>query len=97
MSKSLELYRNILRLHRSLPEEMRKLGDLYVKSEFRAHRTLTNQMQILEFLHSWTLYKNSIKAQVAAGLKGEKINLEELKDEQILQLDELRSEIKKKV
>ena len=40
MSTALNLYRRILRLHRwKLPQEMRHLGDSYVKEEFRLHRT----------------------------------------------------------
>lgn len=37
------LYRRLLRAHRKhLPKEMRLLGDEYVKSEFRAHRSTDN-------------------------------------------------------
>ena len=42
------LYRRLLRTHRKfLPKEMRVLGDEYVKSEFRAHRTTENPMHIV--------------------------------------------------
>lgn len=41
------LYRRVLRSHRRLPNEMRVLGDEYVKSEFRAHRTVENPMHIV--------------------------------------------------
>lgn len=37
------LYRRLLRAHRKhLPSEMRVLGDLYIKAEFRAHRNVDN-------------------------------------------------------
>lgn len=44
------LYRRILRVHRKkLPSEMRLLGDEYVKSEFRAHRSSDNPIHIVRF------------------------------------------------
>lgn len=44
----LPLYRRILRVHRrKLDSEMRVLGDLYVKSEFRAHRSVENPVHIV--------------------------------------------------
>jgi hypothetical protein len=41
------LYRRILRAHRKLPNDHRVLGDLYVKSEFRAHRDVDNPAHIV--------------------------------------------------
>jgi len=42
------LYRRILRAHRRyLQHEQRVLGDLYVKSEFRAHRQVDNPVHIV--------------------------------------------------
>jgi hypothetical protein len=42
------LYRRILRVHRKkLDPEMRILGDSYVKSEFRAHRSTENPLHIV--------------------------------------------------
>ena len=39
-AQSLKLYRQILREHKQrLPALMRKLGDDYVRSEFKAHKT----------------------------------------------------------
>ena len=44
----LYLYRRILRVHRrKLDPEMRILGDLYVKSEFRAHKSVENPVHIV--------------------------------------------------
>lgn len=46
----LQLYRRILRVHRrKLDPEMRVLGDLYVKAEFRAHRETENPVHIVRF------------------------------------------------
>jgi hypothetical protein len=42
------LYRRLLRSHRkTLPVELRTLGDLYVKAEFRAHKDIDNPVQIV--------------------------------------------------
>lgn len=42
------LYRRILRVHRrKLDPEMRILGDSYLKSEFRAHRSTENPLHIV--------------------------------------------------
>ena len=42
------LYRRILRAHRTkLPHEERVIGDMYVKSEFRAHRDIDNPVHIV--------------------------------------------------
>lgn len=42
------LYRRILRAHRNkLPHEERVIGDMYVKSEFRAHRDVDNPVHIV--------------------------------------------------
>lgn len=44
------LYRRILRVHRKkLDPEMRILGDSYVKSEFRAHRSTENPLHIVRY------------------------------------------------
>ena len=42
------LYRRLFRTHRRfLPQEMRVLGDEYIKSEFRAHQKIENPMHIV--------------------------------------------------
>lgn len=44
----LQLYRRLLRVHRKkLDPEMRILGDLYIKAEFRAHRETENPVHIV--------------------------------------------------
>ncbi|KAK8182985.1 hypothetical protein BKA81DRAFT_373537 [Phyllosticta paracitricarpa] len=44
------LYRRILRAHRNkLDTQMRLLGDEYVKSEFRAHKSVENPMHIVRY------------------------------------------------
>jgi hypothetical protein len=41
------LYRRILRAHRKLPKDHRVMGDLYVKSEFQAHKEVDNPIHIV--------------------------------------------------
>ncbi|CCH46455.1 Acetate non-utilizing protein 9, mitochondrial [Wickerhamomyces ciferrii] len=50
------LYRKILRAHKLLPKEQRELGDLYVKDEFKAHKSTDNPLYIVGFLTSWQEY-----------------------------------------
>lgn len=51
----LQLYRRLLRVHRKkLDPEMRILGDLYVKAEFRAHRDVENPVHIVRILPGGT-------------------------------------------
>jgi Complex1_LYR-like len=56
---ALSLYRNILRAHQkhlSGPRpEMKELGDAYIKSEFRLHKT-ANAQQATMFLREWDGY-----------------------------------------
>merc|ERR1712195_205335 len=60
---ALNLYRRILRLHRwKLPQEMRHLGDSYVKEEFRLHRT-ANATQVEVFMQEWQNYAGQLDSQ----------------------------------
>jgi hypothetical protein len=43
----LPLYRRVLRAHRKLPMEHRILGDMYVKSEFKQHKSVENPIHIV--------------------------------------------------
>ena len=75
-SAALSLYRGILRAHsRHLPEQMRELGDSYVRSEFRLHRTATDQEHLRQFHEEWGRYQAQIEetgrartARAAGGL-----------------------------
>ena len=50
----LHLYRRILRVHRNkLDPEMRILGDLYVKAEFRAHKEVDNPVHIVRYYQGY--------------------------------------------
>ena len=98
------LYKAILRLHRSLPGELKQLGDNYVKDEFRRHRTATAPEHVQRFMLEWTDYALTLSRQLSARglvrnepvgrpLTGDK--LEAFSDEQIFQLNELRTEAEK--
>ncbi|CAE6499577.1 unnamed protein product [Rhizoctonia solani] len=60
------LLRRLLRLHRSLPTEMRILGDDYVKAEdveFRRHQKIDNPVHIIGFLSQWKMYLDQLEQQ----------------------------------
>lgn len=42
------LYKSILKLHRGLPQEVKELGDQYVRDEFRRHRDLKETDDLLK-------------------------------------------------
>ncbi|EJU01083.1 ACN9-domain-containing protein [Dacryopinax primogenitus] len=88
------LYRALLRAHRSLPKDMRGLGDSYVKSEFRLHKDTTNPLHILGFQTQWMSYLRTIQAQAKeeGGVRGEKLGgvLGKMSGEQVGQIWEVR-------
>lgn len=94
------LYRRLLRAHRSLPDEMRFMGDSYIKSEFRLTRSTDNPLHIIGFLSQWKAYLDQIDP--ANNQTGEKIDwssnsgkkldmeaFEKMSNEQVGQLYEL--------
>lgn len=52
VSRVRALYRRILLLHRSLPPDLKALGDQYVKDEFRRHKTVGSE-EAQRFLQEW--------------------------------------------
>ena len=48
------LYKTILRLHRGLPQELKAVGDIYVKEEFRRHKSAESAF-IASFMIEWTV------------------------------------------
>lgn len=64
------LYRRCLRAHRKfLSNEMRVLGDEYLKSEFRAHRNVENPIHIVGFLNEWQKYAQQVEGKFWVGEK----------------------------
>ncbi|KAL7482649.1 hypothetical protein ACHAW6_008315, partial [Cyclotella cf. meneghiniana] len=61
-NKGLNLYRSILHAHsKYLPTEMRQLGDAYVKSEFRLHKSVMKAEQLQNFWEEWEKYLGHIE------------------------------------
>ncbi|KIM84891.1 hypothetical protein PILCRDRAFT_817707 [Piloderma croceum F 1598] len=83
------LYRSLLRAHRLLPNEMRTLGDDYVKAEFKRHRSTTNPVHIIGFLSQWKKYLDELPATNFKGKKLDSTVFEKMSAEQLGQLYEL--------
>ena len=96
MSKPIQLYRSILKLHRDrLPREMRHLGDDYVKNEFQLHKATTNPTQLNYFFQAWENYLESMKKSSGKfGRNLEQTEAGKLNDEQRIKLAQLRDETK---
>ncbi|XP_056636192.1 succinate dehydrogenase assembly factor 3, mitochondrial [Diorhabda sublineata] len=95
------LYKTILKLHRSLPNELQIIGTNYAREEFKRHKRCSrNEANI--FMNEWTNYAITLAKQL--GLRGpqtgsKKIGsalapsaLDQLRDDQIIQLYELKEE-----
>ncbi|EFX03428.1 acn9 family domain containing protein [Grosmannia clavigera kw1407] len=90
------LYRRLLRAHRNhLPQDMRMLGDEYVKAEFRAHRKVDNPAHLIGFLTEWQLYAQKIEGDSWVGEKLDPVKVSKMNDQQIGQLYELMEAIRK--
>ncbi|KAJ2493826.1 hypothetical protein IWW37_000212 [Coemansia sp. RSA 2050] len=63
MTNPLHLYRSILRVHRYMPREMRFVGDQYVRSEFRSHRSVSDKRFLEPFFAQWTSYLHLLQEQ----------------------------------
>uniref|UniRef100_A0A8R1TY11 Succinate dehydrogenase assembly factor 3 n=1 Tax=Onchocerca volvulus TaxID=6282 RepID=A0A8R1TY11_ONCVO len=96
------LYKRILRLHYGLPKEMRIIGDLYIKDEFRRHKNVSSE-QALIFLKEWKEYCTVLSKQlssrgIAKKILGVNLNstlLDSLQDDQLWQLYKLKLEAEK--
>lgn len=73
------LYRALLRVHRSLPPEMRTLGDAYVKEEFRRHQQVKEMVQIINFLVSWKHYLEQLQGSGFKGIRLEPTVIEKVR------------------
>eukprot|EP00164_Ancoracysta_twista_P004723 GFYU01006393.1.p2 GENE.GFYU01006393.1~~GFYU01006393.1.p2 ORF type:complete len:105 (+),score=22.53 GFYU01006393.1:101-415(+) len=87
------LYRHILRTHRKkIPADMRPLGDMYVRDEFRKHWTAKEEF-LGPFLQQWSEYHNMLKSQKGMlGKDMEETDKQSLSPQQKDQLDQLRRE-----
>lgn len=102
--RAVHLYRNILKIHRKLPDKIRVLGDQYVKNEFQLHKNVTSNEKLDIFFQAWTKYLNTVtgtvlKAPYTKGVGfGRDLNDEErqaLSGEQKQKLDQLSKELRK--
>ncbi|XP_004582388.2 succinate dehydrogenase assembly factor 3, mitochondrial [Ochotona princeps] len=105
VSRVRALYRRLLQLHRVLPPDLKALGDQYVKDEFRRHKAV-GAAEAQRFLQEWEAYAAVLwqqasnnrqnpteKACFGTFLPEEKLN--DFRDEQIGQLQELMREATK--
>ncbi|CAK5278176.1 unnamed protein product [Mycena citricolor] len=88
------LYRGILRAHRHLPQDLRFMGDGYVKAEFHRHQNVTNPVHLMGFLVSWKAYLDEIPTGPGGreGFRGKKLDptvFDKMSKEQLGQLYEL--------
>ncbi|MCJ1331869.1 acetate non-utilizing protein 9 [Thelotrema lepadinum] len=74
---------------------MRLLGDEYIKSEFRAHRSVDNPVHIIGFLTEWQMYAQRIEGNNWKDEKLDKAKIDKMSDQQIGQLYELMQAIQK--
>ena len=88
-----KLYREIKRLHRKLPKDVRFLGDEYIKSEFQRHKNC-DPIYIPAFVSGWNQYKLDLGKQIETKKLGARVEIESLSDEQVGQLYELKKAIK---
>ena len=59
--QALLLYRNVMKLQmRKVPQELRALGDLMIKQEFRLHLDKASEDQMTKFLIGWEQYERML-------------------------------------
>lgn len=83
----LPLYRRILRSHRSLPIEMKSLGDTYVRDEFRKHREVENPLQIVGFLTQWKVYLDGLENQMGLDYRGKQLDVQQFEKVNLQKVD----------
>jgi hypothetical protein len=97
MSRGVQLYRTILRLHRvKLPLELRRVGDSYVKHEFVQFKKAKPE-HLTHFYKEWDKYVAMLNKKSDRNRIGEDMTVEikAMSPEQQLKMKELAEEIKK--
>ncbi len=96
MHRAVRLYRHILKEHRALPPQMRKLGNDYVKSEFNLHKPVVKEVQLTKFFDAWDNYLNVLrkKSNIEKGKHLDDKEKAKLSVEQKEKLDQLKQEVK---
>jgi hypothetical protein len=65
-NRALPLYRSLLRVHKKhLPVSMKELGNTYIKSEFRLHKSAKPE-QAEQFFQEWEKYREQILSTARA-------------------------------
>lgn len=96
MSKGVALYRSILRAHKNrLPLELRKLGNDYVRNEFKAHKAAKEE-HLIPFFREWTGYLETLSIRSGSfGADMERQDIGALNEEQRQKLSQLKDEAEK--
>ena len=47
------LYRQLLRLHRQLPKDISEVGVVYIRDEFKRHKSIEDIKIIQQFMKEW--------------------------------------------
>ena len=63
----LSLYKRVLRSHQILPVDLKHLGDVYVKVEFRQHKTAGAKF-VEEFCTQWEAYASDLESKESSKL-----------------------------
>lgn len=93
-SRGIILYRSILREHKKkLPPVMRKLGDDYIKAEFKLHKEAKPEF-LKSFYEGWDNYLNTLKQKKdgKVGIDMDINDRDKLNDEQRKKLIDLKNE-----
>ena len=97
MSRGLQLYRSILRLHRAkLPLELKQVGDSYVKHEFAQFKKAKPE-HLTHFFKEWDKYVAMLSKKNDRNRIGEDMTVEikAMSPEQQQKMKDLAEEIKK--
>ena len=96
-NKGVGLYRAILKAHRNrLPLELRKLGNDYVRNEFKAHKAAKEE-HLAPFLREWTGYLDTLSIRSGTfGSDMDRADIGALTDEQRQKLSQLKDEAEKR-
>ena len=70
----LSLYKRVLRSHQILPVDLKHLGDVYVKVEFRQHKTAGAKF-VEEFCTQWESYASDLESKESSTLRDTLCNI----------------------
>lgn len=92
----ISLYRAILKAHRQLPSvDMQKLGNTYVRNEFKQHKQTNNPEHLRQFFLGWSQYLEMLQKRQGPkiGVNLDRSFNEVLNDDQKEKLKQLQDEI----